>query len=265
MTAIFQCGFIRCAVLRGHKEIHSGDSDEKFSLFQAQFNYIEINKKHFMRKSKDLIQLLRKKHWHGEERESYMKHFSLKVWKLLYKGDKVKHTLHDCMGCFSSYKEEQNLFPSASNTNSKRKVLGDINSNAVSVPSQELQNHSMSICTEIPITKPEYMVESANTVLNDINRGWNKIFDTPFTKVLTKLPTTNLTEKLTENTKKKNLRAIHRKIKTSIEKTQVEDGRDVETFYGTRQTKSRYEKFRTSQYFETKASASTRVRTGNLP
>lgn len=60
----------------------------------------------------------------------------------------------------------------------------------------------------------KYIKESARAVLSDITNKWDEIYNTPFTKVLTKLPETNLQEKPEVN-KKRNMRKLYRNIKTT--------------------------------------------------
>ena len=115
--------------------------------------------------------------------------------------------------------------------------------------------NSIKFQSEIPITTPTlpYMKQTATSILKDINEHWLKIYETPFTKVLTKIPECKIMEKISSGDRKKRLRTMHKKVKDSIEKSWTSDGKDTNTFYGTRQSRSRYNKHRSSLFFESKA------------
>ena len=81
MTEIFSCGFMRSITLRANEDFHSSQYENKYDLFKSQFKHVEIEKKYFWRKSKDLIAHIRKKRWHGENRVSFMNLFSFEEWK----------------------------------------------------------------------------------------------------------------------------------------------------------------------------------------
>ena len=94
------------------------------------------------------------------------------------------------------------------------------------------------------------MHSTAENILKEVNSNWNKVFNTPFTKVLTKLPSTNLQEKPSDSSRKKKLRTIYRKTKQQIENSWKENNRDMKSLHGTRQSKSQYMKQRKSLYME---------------
>ena len=66
MAEIFGCGFMRSNILKGNEEFNSNDIEKKYTYFKTQFKHVEIDSKHFGRKSKDLMTYIRKKRWHGE-------------------------------------------------------------------------------------------------------------------------------------------------------------------------------------------------------
>lgn len=68
---------------------------------------------------------------------------------------------------------------------------------------------------QIPISENNMgiMKESAALVWKNLNTQWNKIYDTPFTKALSKVLNSNMTEKIHPNAQKKYLRKLHQKIK----------------------------------------------------
>ena len=101
MCDLFKCGFIRANILEGHKKFHSSDVDSKYNYFLTQFQpHISlIDKKHFTRKSKELVQFLRKKHWHGEDRKVYIDFFSKTKWDTFGNIEKSSHSLNNCESC----------------------------------------------------------------------------------------------------------------------------------------------------------------------
>ena len=286
MTTIFQCGFIRSCLLRTNKTIHSSDINcNKFNCFLEQFQHIDIDQKHFQRKSKEFSLALRKRVWHGEKKEKFMKAFSLKTWKMLSFTEKKKHSLHTCVECLLTFAEEQELFPEVSRKSKKIQLINTSHNSPVlspqentppartpeieTTPTPSSDNHSLPFLTTTPrpgnhslpfqsmvsVNTPsiEGMKESAKAVLKDVTTHWNKIYTTPFTKILTEIPECNITEKISNSERKKELRKIHKRVKESIETSWK--GTDTTTLYGTRQSKSRYEKHRASLFFETKAEA----------
>ena len=117
---------------------------------------------------------------------------------------------------------------------------------------------------EIPNTKGDlpHLKVAAKSVLKSIDQEWNKLYDTPFTKVLTKIPSTNLKPKTSDSMRKKKLRKIHRNVKKAIENSWQADGKDMETLFGTRQSKATYVKQRSSLHFEKKSDAISRTSKG---
>ena len=276
MAVFFQCGFLRSCLLHANVRFHSKDTCGKYSYFQEQFHdYINIEQKHFNRKLMDFTAFINKKKWRGAKREKYVELFSRKVWNILSNTERKKHTLNNCVECLLKYQDSIELFPPVTGHRikgkNKRKIaLKDI----TNTPTQSICNTPLAIETEenipvkenitnstpspnsvtfqskIPVTEKSlaYMKASAQSVLKDINKQWDKVYETPFTKVLTKIPECNIVKKSSSSEKKKHLRQIHRKVKRSIEKSWEE--KDTDTFYGTRQSKSRYCKQRTSLFFE---------------
>nr|XP_047131932.1 uncharacterized protein LOC124810996 [Hydra vulgaris] len=103
------------------------------------------------------------------------------------------------------------------------------------------------------------MKETCKSVLENINTSWNSLYDTPFLKVLSKLPSTNLVEKLSSADKKKKLRKSHRKLKATIENHWEKYSKDTNTLFGVRQSRSSYLKIRSSLHFESKKDAVKRT------
>ena len=84
--------------------------------------------------------------------------------------------------------------------------------------------------------KLPYMKAAAESVIENINTQWDAIYDTPFTEILTKLPSTNLSQKNTDAERKEKLRNIHRKLKTNLENSWQENSKDTNTLLGTSQS-----------------------------
>ena len=134
--------------------------------------------------------------------------------------------------------------------------LGEVTKTYIT-PQHDITPIAIHLTTTIPVGEStnSIMKESAMAVLTDVQNQWQKVYDTPFTKVLTKIPECNLKEKDSKSAQKKRLRTLHKNIKTAIETSWEENGKDTDTFFGTRQSMSRYSKQRSSLFFETKSKA----------
>ena len=237
MVNIFQCSFIRCCLLHVNKNFHSSDTAKKYSHFKEQFSgIITLDEKHFRRKLKDFVVFMRRNKWHGEDREKYMECFTRKKWNLLPVTTKKKHCLHNCLECIMKFSAEQNLFPVAKQT--KSVVLTDITNTASNTPEISTSN-CIYYQSKIHITDSSIkgMQQSAKSTLDDISKQWNKVYNTPFTKIITKIPGSNLLEKKSSSEKKKHLRQIHQRVKTSIEESWSKEGKDTETLFGDKAVK----------------------------
>ena len=67
MAGMFQCGFIRCCIFDGNKDLHSSDTGGKYQMFENQFKHIKLEKKHFSRRAKEFA-ILPKKTLAGERK-----------------------------------------------------------------------------------------------------------------------------------------------------------------------------------------------------
>ena len=86
------------------------------------------------------------------------------------------------------------------------------------------------------------------------------MYGSTFIETITKIPETKLKIRDSPNTKRKKRRKEQKKKKQWIEKNMALVGKDADVFYGTRQSKSMYEKQRLSLYFENKNSAVERTK-----
>ena len=245
MAKIFDCGFIRAAVLNAAESCHPKQKSGRYQLFTEQFRDVEhIHIKdefYFHRKLSDLISFVRKRKWHGDVRKQYLAFFSKQNWETLEDKEQSKHKLNHCTECNIKYLNKQQLFPDVSGKKKNNKlVLKDV-------------TNTVKINAEIPITP--YVKEAAKSILSTINTEWDRIYETSFTKTLTKIPECGITVTKTPNEKRAEQRKIQNKIKKSIEDTWSKDGKDVDILYGTRQSLSSYNKHRSNLYFESKANA----------
>ena len=246
MTTIFQCGLIRSCLLRTNKTIHSSDINcNKFNCFSEQFQHIDIDQKHFQRKSKEFS--LPYENGSGMEREKR------EIYEGLFIKDMENAILHrkeetfphTCVECLLTFPEEQELFPEVSRKSKKIQLINTSHNSPVlspqentpsartpeieTTPTPSSENHSLPFLTTTPrpgnhslpfqsmvsVNTPsiEGMKESAKAVLKDVTTHWNKIYATPFTKSLPEIPECNITEKISNSERKKELRKIHKRVK----------------------------------------------------
>ena len=113
------------------KICHSSEANKRYTLFKEIFPEVDITEKHFTQKSRDFINFIRKKKWHGETREAYEKFFSRKKWQKLCDDTKSKHTLKSCNECLKNYSEQHNKFPTVTGhkikAKGKKKILNQEN------------------------------------------------------------------------------------------------------------------------------------------
>ena len=123
-------------------------------------------------------------------------------------------------------------------------------------------NNDIKLTLALPGTTAKgVQKEVAKNILVEIDNKWDKIYGSTFIETITKIPETKLKIRDSPNTKRKKRRKEQKKIKQSIEKNMALEGKDADVFYGTRQSKSMYEKQRLSLYFENKNSAVERTKT----
>ena len=128
----------------------------------------------------------------------------------------------------------------------------------------ENENNSeadISFTIEIPKVKntTPLVKQCAKSVLTDVTNCWNSLYDTPFTKVLTQIPETNLRGKQAEAERKANIRKIHRTFKTKLQESWEKDDRDLFTHLGIRESKASYEANRSSMFSKFKKDAVKRT------
>ena len=102
MAQLFQCNFMRSCILEASEKYkHYSQSEEKYIFFQARFADLNLNldKKYFLKKAKDLVAFYRKKKWCGDERQGYIEKFSSERWKSISVDERNKHSLHSCHAC----------------------------------------------------------------------------------------------------------------------------------------------------------------------
>lgn len=214
------------------------------------FPHVEVTKYHFERKTKELLLFLRKKSWKGEDRKNYVESFSRASWNKFDVKIRVQHSLHNCVLCDQNYSLEQSKFPKMGVLPKKRLHLDPTTTQ--STPKRQAEQ---DVHITIPVSRNNLgvMKTAASSILTNVNEEWDKVYDIPFTQVLTKIPSIGLQEKEIDSQKKKNLRKVHKKIKTGVEK--VWQNNDVVSYYGTRQSKASYMTSRAKLSFESKIDA----------
>ncbi|XP_057298774.1 uncharacterized protein LOC130629539 [Hydractinia symbiolongicarpus] len=247
---------MRAEVIRSTQSISYRNKDVRFNNFLAMFPHQSITKEYFNRKAGELNAFVRKFKWMGEKRCKYLEEFSREKWLKLDSEKQKYHTTHECVGC-SSLKADINTFP-ISTTHRRKKP------NPLKTPFADITNTPdtpINIILEIPHTKNDisYMKGAAEFVFDSVNDKWDKIFDTPFTKILTKGKSANVAEVKTNCEKKRELRQKNTKIKKCLEKKCFGQGKVMDTILGIRQSKSTYKKSRSIQYLENKEKAVERM------
>lgn len=235
MSDLFQCGYICSSLVTISNKFHATDSAGKYLYFCTQFEGTHIHFQeefYFTRKYKSFIQFMRKNKFHGDARKNFVKEFSLEKWNKLANETKLKHSLHRCEQCEIQGKHR-------SFVKEKKTPMKDI-SNTVEIPLVQQKT-------------PPLVKEAAKTMFEDMSQKWNKIYDTPLTKILPKIPSTGLVEKKTNSELKQRMRKLQRKIKAKIEESWTSNGKDVSTFYGSRQSAAAYGKQRASLFFDRKS------------
>lgn len=127
-----------------------------------------------------------------------------------------------------------------------------------------IQSSSTPTCSSHSNTKQQPVTPTMKTVAGqlweDVDKKWSEKYPAiKFKDAIRKVPDINLTPRRSKVEKRKNLRKIHRNFKKHIESTWAKEKRDVETLYGTRQSRSAYDKQRTCLFLETKEKAVTRT------
>ena len=220
MSNFFGCGFLRATILNGSKLYHShvllnNIYNDILEQFRESGMKIPV-KSQFNRHFKEFITFIRKKKiFSSELKGDYIKHFSNETWVRLKREEKNKHSFSNCEEFIVQYKFMQHTFPIKQRSINIRKnaVLQDITNvnrtqeNIISNTSIQTPNE-LVFTTSIPITGKQslsYQKEAAKIVYNDMYHNWGKIYETPLTKILTKIPSINLTEKQSSDDKEKDL------------------------------------------------------------
>ena len=275
MANIFQCFYIKSALSR----INTGNPNvSKFDKFVSQFPHITLDSRRFLTYYKRYNDKFKKKTSaiRGAEKEQLEKRFNREKWDKLTDSQKLKHTLHECIPC-----KYFKLHPTASTPDkvptpdnlptpdtaltpdtvpTSDSLSTPAASTPLSLPVTPFQSLDLNVNLVIPISDSKISgvdKVAAKTVLDQIAVHWDKAYSRPFTKVLAQVPEANIQVKKTPYERKAKLRQMQRKVKASIESCAASN--DCETFYGTRQSKSTYEKQRLSLCFESKANAAERT------
>ena len=244
MAQYFSCGFMKVKVLDNFENIRSNSTskEDRFNNFKNAFNHLEVDFKHFNRKSDDLHNFYRRHRWGGEDKKMFTNFYSLSKWNKLSEEDKGNHKLNRCDAC-SKNKKINSLFP----ITGKRKKGGR---------PKPFNNNNVQI--EIPVIETAnrrhakaYEKEAAKIFITDASKCWENVYETPLTEVLRKV--TALTPRKTSNEKRIKERATQRVYKKHIEN--IFEQKDVETFLGTRESASGYEKRRRNLFLEPKEKA----------
>ena len=164
--------------------------------------------------------------------------------------EKTSHNLNACFSCSSHHQEILDYIPKVGTKKQNKEKTHPIELPTIQTPDRAFQK------------TPQYQIQVASTVLQELSETWESTFKTPLTEVIRKVPSVQLTPRKTKVEKQKEKRNIHRKCKKEIEAIWTKENRDVETFYGTRQSGSGLTKQRSSLNFETRQNALKR--TGEL-
>eukprot|EP00117_Sycon_ciliatum_P033986 scpid80733/ scgid26034/ len=114
---------IRCHYARAHMyQLHKNKKltlNERHRAF-TQFFGCDMSKEKFARSSQRLAALMQRR-WRAKSVAEYLNMFRLESWRKLRTGEKDRHSVEDCNGCWS--KQEWNAcFPLQSTRGAYRKV-----------------------------------------------------------------------------------------------------------------------------------------------
>ena len=251
MALLFQCVFVRANVISGISNIHQCSKEKRYKSFKEQFSEcrFDMTERHFHRKSQDLHNHLRKIKWRSSPLKSkYLEHFSVENWQKLDTNEKLSHTLNVCYACSENHREVLDFIPKVrSNVSRKDKRPVPIAIPSIPTPDSAKQK------------TPKYQIQVAAGAFRELSETWEATYQTPFTEVIRKVPEAKLTPRKSKVEKQKSKRDIVRKCKKGLEGMWSKDNRDVETFYGTRQSGSAFDKQRSSLHLETRERAAKRA------
>ena len=206
MSQVFQCHYMRAAILRNNKVFHSSDYNGKHEQFLFQFPHIDINQGRFNNYQKRFLEFSRsKKNVIWKAKDELMSKYSMENWQKLGTDVEKLHTLHVCEPCkFIVFGEKTSTTPVTPVT--PVTPLQSLDLNSIPLPDTPKSRND-----------PAYQVVMAKSYLDKDNEHWNQQFGTNFTDVLTKVPEANLTQKLTASEKKKKARNTHFFISTVLQ------------------------------------------------
>lgn len=219
MTGTLNCGFARVAA---KSCTHGGDKRtvaEKYDSFITGFgeeyrDAFEIELTLFNKRLKSILDVFRK--WRGQNKDTYIQHFSMVKWKSLPESEKKLHRLGDCPACSTYHFQQQFLFPVKCAR--LRKSMNDSihNSqalkNIINLP--EIQNESNENVVNVPRKE---IYDAARAIYSHINPLFEKSYGQSLGDALPKVKEANLQTRKSKIEVKEKRKSCQRKYKRGME------------------------------------------------
>lgn len=253
MAGFFNCGFARVAAKNSVYDENGKvirDKNTRLQKFLSTFGdnkeAFAVSQNTFDKRVPVLLGNFGK--WRGEDKSTYLEHFSSTAWKTLSAAKRGLHSVSNCKACYLKHLPFQSLFPLKSN-----RLKGV---DPMSVCAKEATN--LRKATKPTCTKPSKttLQETAKNIYFKINEPFKQLFHTDLAKALTKVPEIGLTQSKTKAQKQKERRDDARCFKNKIEEQWSKV--DCDTMLGTRQSFKQRDFQRKSLYFESTEEAKIR-------
>lgn len=256
MTTLFTCKYMQASIYKINKTVR--DNDEKFRLFIETFHEQcpNLEKKKFIKDLKRFIEIVNRK---KIDKDEVINEYGAEKWNKLSAQETGKHSYKQCKECLILEPTEfvvKFRSPAAENP-AEAEPLN--NPSTPVTPVTPLQSLSLNTSTGM---KMKDKVKAAQSLLEQADKQFQQELGTPFSHLLTKIPGSQYQLKENSYDKKKKIRQMSRNMKKKFENHAAEV--DALTFYGTRQTKSNYEKQRMAIYFESREDARKRTEKSKL-
>jgi len=140
-----------------------------------------------------------------QEKERYLKTFSISNWRSLPISRKREHSFDNCKGCHQYYSEAQSLLPVKSN-----RFQGVLKENPFLIASNEVPKYSGSL-------KKGEISATAKALYSKIDKTFQEKYSVSFADALIKVPELGIQKKKSPEDKKKERRAMYRHYKNKVE------------------------------------------------
>ena len=189
MSSVFSCGFSRVAVKESfHKPgsvAYESNPVQRWEnhlklLDESAHEILAVERTLFVKKSRSVYDLFRK--MNSQNRNKYLRYFSLTNWKALPETQKSEHTRSNCDACQVHHFALQSIFPNAEQLKPQKLVQDGL-----------AQNESNG---NINVKPTQKAIKSATKhIYSKINVSFQKVFKVSFAEAQTKVKELNLQKK----------------------------------------------------------------------